>query len=176
MWKSELGSSEEAPPQISKSFLEERRSVYRKTRETVLATCIKYNVSSSPPDLSRMIYSKSHRFAYCSVPKAASSMWTMYFLRAAGRRVESFVTGNAIGTRLLPMTEADLTENVTSLAVVRHPLSRLVSAYYSKIVDKGFKQWDTVRQFILQRFRKDKSNSEIYPRLIYSISHLTLCN
>ena len=39
-----------------------------------------------------------------------------------------------------------------SLVIVRHPLSRLVSAYYSKFVAMGVGgPWDKIRRYVIQR-------------------------
>ena len=44
-------------------------------------------------------------------------------------------------------------ERVVSMAIVRHPFGRLVSAYYSKMIDLGHKAWSNVRRHIIMQFR-----------------------
>jgi len=47
-------------------------------------------------------------------------------------------------TQYLRSVQDVLDEDTTSLVIVRHPFSRISSAYYSKLVALGFKNWNKV--------------------------------
>ena len=42
-----------------------------------------------------------------------------------------------------------------SMIIVRHPLSRVVSAFQSKLVRLGFTSWDKTRRKIIAKFREN---------------------
>ncbi|TRY72259.1 hypothetical protein TCAL_00216, partial [Tigriopus californicus] len=102
-----------------------------------------------------MIYDKSHKLAYCAIPKVASSSWTHNFLIMGGLSPLKF-SHRAAPKRLpfpLDMSPVTFAQDVTSMLIVRHPFSRLASAYYDKLIRLGRKSWQMVRLFIIWKFR-----------------------
>ena len=54
-----------------------------------------------------------------------------------------------------------------ALIIVRHPLSRLVSAYHSKLVRMGFTHWENARKRIIRNYRPNgedflRTEEELY--------------
>ncbi|CAL4103356.1 unnamed protein product, partial [Meganyctiphanes norvegica] len=113
-----------------------------------------------------MMDTKRH-IAYCKNSKAGSSSWVRQFLEWSGVSTYKLSTDNLHGVAKAafppPVMMALWTEILKKpfkFTVVRHPFTRLVSAYRDKI-PKGYKKsW---HKFMIERFRKNKSDNSSIP-------------
>ena len=96
-----------------------------------------------------LVYSKEYNFAYCPIPKAASSFWFFntlqldpelgpLFLRHFPQKIRKSrkVAAKKLG---ISMAEARNISSLLSFVMVRHPFERIASTYFNKIIDFGFK-------------------------------------
>ena len=127
------------------SKMAEREWVYLKRRRRVSLVCKEFLRRGSPRaprrPLRSLLYSGAHRLAYCPIPKAASSFWTLTMVRLepAKVNVSGYKMAHAAAPRKigLPLAEVKNFSSLLSFAVVRHPFERLASAYFHKMIDMG---------------------------------------
>ena len=123
----------------------EREWVYLKRRRRISLVCKDFLKRSSPRaprgPLRSLLYNRAHRLAYCPIPKAASSFWTLAMvnlepdkLNVTGYKMAHAAAPRKIG---LPLAEVKNFPSLLSFAVVRHPFERLASAYFHKMIDMG---------------------------------------
>ena len=82
------------------------------------------------------MYSKEYNFAYCPIPKAASSFWFFNIININKIRKSRKVATKKLG---ISMAEARNISSLLSFVMVRHPFERIASTYFNKIIDFGFK-------------------------------------
>ena len=144
----------------------EREWVYLKRRRRISLVCNNFLRRSSPRaprhPLRSLLYDGVHGLAYCPIPKAASSFWTLTMARldpakvnVSGYKEAHVVAPNKIG---LPLTEVKNFTSLLSFAVVRHPFERLASVYFNKMIGMGHqvgwkRDWTRARNPRLQ-FKK----------------------
>ena len=91
------------------------------------------------------MYSKEYNFAYCPIPKAASSFWFFNTLQLDPELgplfLRHFPKSREVATKKLgiSMAEARNISSLLSFVMVRHPFERIASTYFNKIIDFGFK-------------------------------------
>ena len=89
------------------------------------------------------MYSKEYNFAYCPIPKAASSFWFFNIININKIRKSPIIFGKSrkVAAKKLgiSMAEARNISSLLSFVMVRHPFERIASTYFNKIIDFGFK-------------------------------------
>ncbi|XP_076066955.1 carbohydrate sulfotransferase 11-like [Oratosquilla oratoria] len=87
---------------------------------------------------------KTHRVLYCSIYKAGSTSWNAMFARLLNR-TEFDEKKNYFEIRkiMTPKRSRDLLESMTyyTFMMVRHPFTRLLSAYRDRIEDMSHASW-----------------------------------
>ena len=120
----------------------EREWVYLKRRRRISLVCNNFLRRSSPRaprhPLRSLLYNGVHGLAYCPIPKAASSFWTLTMVRLDPDKinVSSYEKAHVVAPDMigLPLTKVKNFTSLLSFAVVRHPFERLASVYFNKII------------------------------------------
>ena len=63
-----------------------------------------------------------------------------------------------------PENVTDLWNTTLSIVIVRHPMSRIASAYYEKFIKQPAKYWGVWGQKIIEKYRDGIGSDKIYPR------------
>ena len=93
---------------------------------------------TSTKDEVHFVTDKSGKWAFCHVPKAASTTWMLALAQI--NQVDNFTAlmenGELHGYMLheFGMPETNLSKNALTFTFLRHPFERLVSAYHEKFV------------------------------------------
>lgn len=126
-------------------------------------------VSSQRHFIKGFVEDKRKHLSYCHVPKAASTFWLAVFGREVNLdRLNSIKTNDSSSGDfhriMLTNSTSEPSDKSFKFVFVRHPLSRLVSAYINKFVDK------MDRKFLnpLLRYMKRKSKDPIDTETVIS--------
>lgn len=119
-----------------------------------------------------MVYNDKYKFIFCEVPKAASTTWRRFLWHFAGQRdyktvsEDDIIIGHNKEFRLLKTLSKEERErrmkNYLKFFVQRHPIERLVSAYFSKFTNKGS------RVYYKNNFGKPAANKYM-PELVHGV-------
>lgn len=120
---------------------DERKRKLRKVCRKIGAGGVPH-FSSKSNAYKNIIVDREHAILYCPIPKAACTTWKAFFMELGGVAV-----GNDIHTQErtsnLHLEELDLEErdfvmkNYTKFIIVRHPFTRVLSAYRNKLEPNG---------------------------------------
>ena len=59
-----------------------------------------------------------------------------------------------------------------SIVIVRHPLSRIFSAYSEKLIRQPAKHWEALAQHIIEKYREGVGSGDVYPREFIRYEHI----
>ena len=111
-------------------------------RKQVLSKSLNRNskINPSTKDEVNFVHDKTGNWAFCHVPKAASTTWMLAL--AQMNQVDNYTAlmqhGELHGYMLheFGFPETNLSQNAFTFTFLRHPFERLVSAYHEKFVLK----------------------------------------
>jgi len=142
------------------SFMSIKEVQYDERRKRILSYCSKENNTLSRKVLSNhMMFNKDAGVSMCYIPKVASSTWIAHFanIQDVTERKKSDQKGKIEKAprsvdKLINVWNSK--ENL-SMVVVRHPLSRLVSAYYNRFVSfREKKNWKKMIKHLIGEYRQ----------------------
>ena len=155
-------------------LLKNRQLTFDVRRDRVHETCSRLKPTAKAFNWTKntLVYVEQANVVYCPIPKVASSTWTRNFMIIGG--LKPMRVNHVAAPRLFPLPDVDVPAKIIAieesfgLVIVRHPLSRLVSAYYSKMIDLGLKSWNKIRELIIDQYR-DKTGS----KHLWRVKHYT---
>lgn len=116
-----------------KIALHEKCQLYRKVLP---------HLADNEKEYSNVIVDMQHRIMYCPIPKAACSTWKVFFMNLLGVSVRGDIHTQA-KIRLVHLSDLDpevrqeVLRNFTKFMIVRHPFTRILSAYRNKLEPNG---------------------------------------
>ena len=63
----------------------------------------------------------------------------------------------------VPSNLDDVWNQTTSIVIVRHPMSRIASAYSEKLIRQPAKHWGALSQKIIEKYREGIGSGKLYP-------------
>lgn len=143
-------------------FLSYKESQYRDRRVKITEYCGRKGDKFGKKILKNsLIFDKKDGIGYCQIAKVASSTWCNHFIGLANvTNKEYYKWRNALqiyAPTLWPAPSTNVQSRwgeVTSIVIVRHPMSRLASVYYQKFIELyQNKGWAGLIESIIQNFR-----------------------
>jgi len=145
-------------------FLSFKEQQYRKRQRKIEEYCQTKEPKFGKKILKNsLIYDNKDGIGYCQIAKVASSTWCNHFIRLANvTRKEHHKWRNALqifAPTLWPAPTSNVMsewKKVTSIVIVRHPMSRLASVYYQKFIELyQNKGWAALIGSIIKNYRKE---------------------
>ncbi|XP_071547453.1 carbohydrate sulfotransferase 14-like isoform X1 [Panulirus ornatus] len=152
----------------NREFFREREKVYSERRKRLKSVCdqlgdtVSYGSLASVPH-GRLRWLMSHKLIMCFIPKVGTSTWTQYLLEAEFPGLLKNVS-NWHGTaqkflgppdRIISRKTLALMRKYGKAMIVRHPFTRIVSAYFDKVVSKSYPK---LRRYVIDRYRPRNSS------------------
>ncbi|XP_070573877.1 carbohydrate sulfotransferase 11-like [Ptychodera flava] len=141
--------------------IEKREMLYESRRRLVERSCHQLgHTFKTERNFGRILVDRSHKVMYCQVPKVGCSNWLRVFLKLTGDySPEEYIPWSEVAyieryyKRLSQYRGKEFEEmtrpgNYTKFMVVRHPFSRLLSAFLNKFVHR------TSQQLLLEMMEK----------------------
>jgi len=175
-------------------WIEERQKVYEARQRRVEAICHKNNVSTmssndTMEDLinfsvhndsatgryvervrkDHFLLSRANQLMGCLINKVASSSMMRMYLTLQGIDQKKIESPHGFRTKFVPENEKELKfskEHFFKFMLVRHPMERLVSCYFDKMVNgthkslKGFRKFVKNKAQSIRRIREGKFNKK----------------
>ncbi|XP_071944088.1 carbohydrate sulfotransferase 11-like isoform X2 [Antedon mediterranea] len=144
-------------------FLINQREIQEGRRRHLQTACSKhysqprYDVIKKPPW--NIFLDTTHKILYCNVPKVACTSWKRVLLVLTGvmkhtddmeqKVVNRYGKSQLITLSKIPQNERqNVLDTYTKFMFVRHPFSRVLSAYNNKINPNSSAGWDSMRRQI----------------------------
>ncbi|KAG7169606.1 Carbohydrate sulfotransferase 10-like 3 [Homarus americanus] len=151
------------------------KNVLMKRQKRVAQVCRQhYNTLKRFNIFQRLTYDTQHHLAYCRNAKTGTTTWLGHLLKWAGVDVSNMTTNqiHEASTRTFPPLSAkdaskEMQLSPLTFTVVRHPFTRLVSAYRDKIPENYKKD---IQLNMIEKYRIQKENT--LPSKSESISEL----
>jgi len=151
------------------NFMAYKERQYMERRQSVLQYCETQKAGfSTKIQGNKYIIDIQHMVAYCKIPKVASSSFAEHFRTIANVTVLGLnetswqYALNILTTKHWPELKGTNPTSVwpylTSLVIVRHPLARLSSLYYSKITTRN-ENWASINRNAVEKYRDDSVNT-----------------
>ena len=159
------------------NFMAFKESLYVKRHKRIRKMCRLFESVYWTKKNSRMhkirpdsvAYDSIHNVSYCFIPKAASSTWSRNFIDLA-KPTQKQLNAYRRALQILLVKSWPLpnqrdsqqsvkllsAKDMTSLAIVRHPFSRLASVYQQKFLDLGQTAWAEGTKLIIGKFRTEQ--------------------
>ncbi|XP_071958364.1 carbohydrate sulfotransferase 11-like [Antedon mediterranea] len=161
------------------NFMSKYRIIHELRANHTMQMCKKYEADiPKMTHLPHLLVDEKYKLVYCQIPKAASTTWSRVFLYLKGyvdyphalalsRRSVNTAWKSKIPQlhKYSPEKQKEILETYTKFMFVRHPFSRLLSAFNDKLKaskNKTTAMQNQVGKRIIHKFRLKSNISETY--------------
>lgn len=125
------------------------------------------NFSTRITNLNHLLYNQDAGVSMCHIPKVGSSTWIARFGQIANlkksfdkiKMKKKLIKQRRRALNINELQETWNDEENLSMVIVRHPLSRLVSCYYNRLVSmKHMKFWSEFNPSVIAQYRENPTD------------------